>query len=347
MKRTIIGVAFLLVAPVSAGAQTRESLRVSLTSADGSPTGGALIAVLDSAGKVVREAVADAEGRRTFQLPRGSYQLRVLRIGYRPYLGSPVAVPNQRDLSVTLGTERVSLIGLVVTARAQCKKIESDPETIGTVWAEITKALRSTQLTTDDLADGAIARIYRRETSASGAIISADSTNRPITAPRPFATPNPPSLATLGYVRGDEYKGWEYFGPDERVLLSDEFAATHCFRIVRDKKRPSELGISVDPAPGHRLADVSGTIWVDERTAELREFVFRFVNAGIPTQFNAGGYTRFRKLASGAWLVDEWLLRMPRIEFFVSSSPGMGNAERRSTKSTGYSEVGGIVVQKQ
>ena len=44
-------------------------------------------------------------------------------------------------------------------------------------------------------------------------------------------------LATNGYVLGDEIQGWHYFAPDEVVLRSEQFAATHCFRLVRDKQR--------------------------------------------------------------------------------------------------------------
>lgn len=53
---------------------------------------------------------------------------------------------------------------------------------------------------------------------------------------------------------------------------------------------------------------------MDEKTSELREVRFRYVNAGILTRFEPGGFTAFHRLPSGAWIVKEWLLRMPRLE---------------------------------
>ena len=40
---------------------------------------------------------------------------------------------------------------------------------------------------------------------------------------------------------------------------------------------------------------------------------FRFVNAGALSRFDAGGFTRFRRMPSGAWIVDEWQLTAPAL----------------------------------
>ena len=63
--------------------------------------------------------------------------------------------------------------------------------------------------------------------------------------------------------------------------------------------------------------DVAG---IDEAVAELREVVFHFVNAGVIGRYEATGFTRFLRVPSGAWIVDEWLLRLPRIASRPSSS---------------------------
>jgi len=107
--------------------------------------------------------------------------------------------------------------------------------------------------------------------------------------------------------------GWTIFGPDETVLLSEGFAATHCFRLVRDSGRPTQIGVSFQPVPGRKVPDISGVIWVDQVTSELREMSFHFVNAGELSRFNAGGYTRFARVPSGAWIVDEWKLTAPKL----------------------------------
>jgi hypothetical protein len=156
---------------------------------------------------------------------------------------------------------------------------------------------------------------YRREFGRRGEVVSRDSSIKPIQGQRPFGVPDPSSLLRRGYVRGSPETGWEYFGPDEGVLLSDDFAATHCFRVVRDRKnRDGQIGVAFEPAPGRTLSDIKGILWVDEKTSELRDIGFVYVNAGVLTRFEPGGFTKFRRVASGTWIVSEWQLRMPRLE---------------------------------
>ena len=111
---------------------------------------------------------------------------------------------------------------MLVKATTPCSRIEQDPESTGLVWTEVSKALRTSQLTTADVAILSTSRIYRRQLDGNGALISADTTIVPIGSLRPFSARDPAVLAQIGYVRGDEQKGWEFFGPDESVLLSRE-----------------------------------------------------------------------------------------------------------------------------
>jgi hypothetical protein len=74
-------------------------------------------------------------------------------------------------------------------------------------------------------------------------------------------------------------------------------------------------------------------LWVDERSAELRELVFRFVNAGVLERFKAGGFARFRRVPSGSWIIDDWALRGPLLE--------RGRDVFTDLKVIGYQEDGG------
>lgn len=149
----------------------------------------------------------------------------------------------------------------------------------------------------------------------NGAVLSNDTSVRPVIATRPFAAPDPESLSRLGYVRGDEASGWEYFGPDEAVLLSNDFAVTHCFKVVRDKKgHAGQIGVAFEPAPRRISSDIMGILWVDEKTSELHDVRFVYVNAGVLTKFKPGGFTKFLRVPSGAWIVSAWQLRMPELE---------------------------------
>lgn len=200
------------------------------------------------------------------------------------------------------------------------------------------KALRASQLTVADLSGIAQARVYRKTVAIGGAVVVIDTIRLNISDKRPFGAADPAELASKGYVRGDERQGWEFFGPDETVLLSNEFATTHCFQLVRDDKHPAQIGIRFEPVAKRKTPDIAGLIWLNDSTSELREITFRYVNAGVISRFDGGGITRFRRMISGAWLISEWHLRMPRLE--IESS------DHKRVTVAGYDEVGGGIVDE-
>jgi hypothetical protein len=292
---------------------TPSELKIRLNAVDGAPVSGALIALLDSRDNVVAEGLATEDGTRTLRAPAGTYRVRVRRIGYLPFVSNAVALPSTNDLVLDVESPRVVLQSIVVNSRSQCKRNDPNASALSTVWDEIDKALRSSQLKVKDLWGIGQGTKYRRSLRNDGTVISADTTIFSITSQRPFGAMDPDTLALKGYVIGDEVNGWRFFAPDEVVLLSEQFAATHCFRLVRQSDRAGQIGVALEPVPQRKLADITGILWVDEQTSELRELVFRFVNAGLLSQFGGGGYTRFRRLPSGAFIVDEWQLTSPRI----------------------------------
>jgi hypothetical protein len=308
-----VGAAFWAVSASSAHAQADLlDLRVRVQSAENAAAAGALVALIDSAGKVVTEGMTSEAGVRVLRARAGTYTVRVRRIGFFPFTSQRVSLPRADELVLIPSTSRVVLTTVVVTARTQCGQTEGSTM-LSLVWDEITKALRASQLTAGDLPDGARAISYSAELDARGRVTKADTTVIPLRNHKPFRAPNPARLAQRGYVEGDEYTGWDYYGPDEAVLLSPEFLATHCFTAVRDRERPGQVGLAFEPVRGRRTADIEGFLWVDEATSELREMTFRYTNAGLMTRFSAGGSVQFRKVKSGAWLVYEWRLRAPRL----------------------------------
>jgi hypothetical protein len=283
------------------------------------------------------EALSSANGTVTISSSPGTYRVRVRRIGFRPFVSDPVTLPFKGELLLRVESQRIVLDAMVVSATAQCGAIRRDAQTLSTVWDEITKALRASQLTQADLSNIRLMMTYKRELGRNGEVVSRDSSIRPVTGQRPFGAPDISSLRRRGYVRGNPEAGWEYFGPDEAVLLSDDFAATHCFQVVRDrKKRDGEIGVAFEPAPDRTLSDIKGVLWVDEKTSELRDIGFVFVNAGVLTQFAPGGFTKFRRVESGTWIVSEWQLRMPKLELRFGS--------RDSITQIGTFENGGFIV---
>ena len=303
---------------LSAQAATSE-LRVRLSTPDGSPVSGALIGLVNARDSVVAEALAAEDGIRVLRAPRGAYRVRVRRIGYLPFISSELTLPRANELVLNVESPRVILESIVVTSKSQCGRNDPHAQALSTVWDEIDKALRSSQLTLMDLAGIGRARKYTRTIDSTGRVVGGDSIEFLITDKRPFGAEDPRGLATRGYVTGDMNQGWTLFGPDERVLQTEEFGATHCFRLVRERDHRGLIGVAFEPAPKRSLPDIAGVIWVDEVTSELREIVFRYVNAGAMSDFDAGGFTRFKRVPSGAWIVDEWKLYAPTLALVINT----------------------------
>jgi hypothetical protein len=330
--------AFALAVPAAAESQDAR-LHVKLEDEGGQPVVGALVALVDTENQVRAEGLSSEGGRRTLVAPPGSYHIRVRRIGFRPFTAGPVSLPYEGELALRVESRRIVLDTVRVAARSRCRPAGRDAERLATVWEEVRKALRSSQLSVDDLIGIGLARSYRREVRLDGGVISSDTNTFVVRDRRPFGAIDPTALALEGYVRGDDRRGWEFFGPDETVLLSNEFANTHCFRLVRERSRPGQIGVAFEPEPGRRTADIAGVLWLDETTAELREMRYRFVAGGVLRGVEAGGFTRFRRMPSGAWLVEEWQLRMPR----VAIAPG----QREHIVAIGFIETGGGIVDRR
>ncbi|MDQ3672776.1 MAG: carboxypeptidase-like regulatory domain-containing protein [Gemmatimonadota bacterium] len=314
-------------------------LRVRVESIDGARLPGALVALIDSTHRVVREGVSDEAGVRSLRAPPGSYRIRVRRIGFLPFLSEPVSVSHGSEIELRVESSRVLLETIVVTSRSKCGRIDPSERVLTMVWDEIAKALRASQLSARDFADYLQAFVYRKQLNLHGFVVSSDTTFRAVGNARPFGARHPAALVAHGYVVGNEQLGWIYYAPDETVLLSEEFAATHCFQVVRNKSRPGQVGIEFKPVSSRTVPEVAGILWVDQSTAELRELIFRFVNAGLLERFNAGGFARFRRLESGSWIVDDWALRAPILE--------KGRDLSQGARAIGYVEDGGGLTMRR
>jgi hypothetical protein len=135
--------------------------------------------------------------------------------------------------------------------------------------------------------------------------------------------------------------------PDAALLLTDDFARTHCFRAVPGPNA-DVVGLAFEPIPRRRLSDVRGTLWVNRQTSELQYLEYVYTN--LPPEFSdlgLRGRLDFRHLPTGAWIVSAWWIRMPRME--MSSMPLSrrdlsGAQQRLETHPVGYVEDGGRVT---
>jgi hypothetical protein len=333
MPRLWIFLTALILLPSSQSRAQLATVGVEARERDGSPIRGALVAIM-SGSRVVTEGITDSRGFRSLSVPSGRYRVRLRRVGYTPYLSEEITIPYNGTFEIIPDSRRIQLQTVVVSSKSACRRT-SDTNGIAAVWEEISKVLVGTQLTRADLTNAGTSVRYEKAVSFGENVTAADTVRTTIAGARPFAAINPSFLATQGYVIGDDDRGWQYFGPDEVILLSNEFADAHCFRIVRDKKRPAQIGLTFEPAPRRRTSDIAGTLWLDEKSSELIELDFHYVNAGSVTRFKPGGFLHFRRMASGAWLVDKWFLRFPQLE--------RHDASPASLVQVGYAEQGGFI----
>jgi hypothetical protein len=99
------------------------------------------------------------------------------------------------------------------------------------------------------------------------------------------------------------------------VLLSPYFAEDHCFRLTSaTPPDPSEIGLDFEPVAKTRHVEIRGTLWLDSASVELRTIRFTFVNLPVslsPLDTLLGGRVDFARLATGAWILPSWSIRMP------------------------------------
>lgn len=325
----------------AAGAQTlRVELRDSTT---GAPVVGALVSATDSAGRTRVDGLSNERGVVTLRLPApGLWGIGIRRIGL-----TPRRVPSLRvgtgavvTLPLAVASIRQMLSRVRVTATAgNCGRAPEGDDRTAMLWEQITLALRASTLSRADSLSNSTLRVRERvrELSVSLEPLSERVLRDAYGQGRMFTAVNPDSLAAHGYVRQETGGDIAYFAPDEVVLSSNSFVATHCFETPKRDANPALAELRFKPLRGRSVGDVEGTAFVDTLSGELRHIEFRFIapRSLIPTNAkHAGGTVELQRLRNGTWIVSNWAIRMPM--FVTSGVP-------RRTYLNGYREVGGTV----
>ncbi len=282
------------------------------------PARAILLTLTDSAGRVVARGASDEAGAFALAVAAPArITVRALRVGFRPTELAPVelAVGDTVRVRLVLGSEPVRLAAITVRRSDPCRGRDPARRDVAVVWEEARKALT---LVGDSVAAGrSVAEWlrYERRLDSTGIAVTDQEVER-ARAPsvRPFRSRDAVLLARDGYVLEDE-GGVTYFAPDAEVLLSDAFAAGHCFHLVADEVT-DRIGLRFRPvAEDSRRRDVEGTLWLDRATAELRFLDFAYT--GMPLAAAAaepGGRVEFTRLPDGTWLVSRWAIRMPDLQ---------------------------------
>ncbi len=340
--RRVLCVATVVAWATSADAQAIRGTVLQADSSSRAP--GVIVVASDERGQVVARTLSTDVGDFDLQLPgAGKYTVRLLRVGFRPTAVPVFEVPasGTQGLRLVLGTETVVLSAVTVRTENVCGSTEDTGRVLAQIWEEARKALTATELSTGsrvlDVEWQAFQFLMDRAGNRSRdqyVLLHRGATERP------FVSVSADSLLRDGYVVTDG-NDLVYRAPDAAALLSDEFAATHCFRVEPPAGGRSQwVGVAFRPTPARdRMREIMGTVWLDRATAELRLLEFAYTN--LPPEAGdagIGGYVEYVRLATGHWLVARWAIRTPHMVVRTvggSAIPGGGRVDRVALAAVG------------
>jgi len=308
---------------------------------------GVVISLVDADGRTVATVLADAQGAFEIKAPAGGrFAIDAKRIGVARTRSDffDIAVGERREQQIVVDqiVPRLSVITTRQT-RSCVRRPEQDAETLR-LWEDARAALTATSITRRGGVTGTISKFMREVDLEDGEVLKYEVVDDVGDVTRAFRSVPAEQLGAEGYVvKTDEY--FTYYAPDADVLLSDEFASRHCFHVVsRVVGGDTLVGLGFEPTRGSRGTDITGALWMNARTSELRDvsFVYRgLVQTKDRPEF--GGVVHFLRLESGGWIVDDWVVRMPLI--VVEADNSMTGSRRRplTGRLGGVHEVGGMV----
>ena len=336
--------ALLLAAALGPSALGAQIVRVTVVTPEGGPMQGALVTLVDTAGVRRAGGFSNGAGQLSIHAPGpGRFSIRAELVG-RATVSSP-----PRDLAASdtvdhrlVGGERTGgrLRAVEIVDTTRCVTKTETGATTAALWEEIAKALRAAAFAEENRILDFMLATHSRLRSTKRNYREERVDTMMVSASHPFSARTPAELAQKGYVEaeGDEII---YHAPDHAALLSDEFIREHCFSTVRGKGADRDLvGLAFEPLAGREQPDVRGVFWIDPEVSELRRLEYTYT--GLDPAFtikDGGGRLHFRRLATGAWIITQWSIRMPVVDMPV---PG---GRRKKPDVVGINEAGGRVLQ--
>jgi carboxypeptidase family protein len=290
----------------------------------GMPVAGALVVLVDSAGRDVARAATSASGGYTLAAgSSGSYRIVVRQIGWQAWTSPTfeLAPGATHPLLLRIEAEPYTLPTITVEARRPRCGIRLGGDAVVSRLLEVAQtALALAQTTADDGAIGFSSEWYLARYTPALELEDSSSLGVGRLGRWPVQSALPDTLERWGFVRTDgpdqdwtdvgSARGPVYYGLDARALFSDWFLASHCFRVEEDEG--GELRVRFEPSRRRGRADVAGMVVLDRASLELRRIEFAYVNlpGWIPRE-RAGGEVKLRRLHSGAWVPYAWRVRAP------------------------------------
>ena len=333
----------LLLILLSAGGLQAQAVRGRLVDSETTlPVVGALVSLQSTDGTRIAQAVSSGSGRFVLRAPvAGSYQLRVLRIGYQPHdMAVRLTDGDSREETISLSGLPVALPEIEVAGVSKCGARARGDTLSSALWTQAGIALAITSQTVRSRSLRFETVEEERQINRVGEITTPSGKNQLSISSWPVRSPPMDSLLISGFIENieDLQVGPTWYGPDPEFLLSEPFFAGHCFRTVPPAAGVAAgwVGLAFEPAETDRRADIRGTLWLDRLSGQLRRLEFEYTR--LPSWArgaDAGGTLSFAPLPEGGWIVQHWLLRAPVPEVLIGST---------RARMIGTRESGGRVV---
>lgn len=274
-------------------------------------------AVVELPGRGV-ERFTDARGRFVQDdLPAGSYEVRVRRLGYTPWRGTvTIAAGETTMLEVQLELIPVRIGAATVEAIATCRRpgvpdARTHPEVALLVSLLRENALRFRVLAIRYPFSYRIARTMARLVPDAdvGAAVQVQSVD--LLTDFVVSTPRYQAGRVVDRAPGGRQE-YQLTLPTVLDLADDAFARAHCFAFGGREVVDDETWYRLDVRASDRLSrpDVHGTFWIDSATVELRRMSIELSRPDrLPRQFRAVAdlrvETRLVEVAPGLSIIGD------------------------------------------
>lgn len=314
-----------------------------------------VITLLDGDGRPIRAVLTDSTGEFGLRAPApGAYRLRFERLGFRPLTTDAFTLDEgeTETKAIRAAAVSVSLERIVVTDRPRCRVLPEADTVTARVWSAVRSVLASAAAAEAGWYPHVTIERFERDYDYRRKLVTKERkwTQTGATT-APFVAISASFLEQKGFVVR-ERDTVTFYAPEARTLIAEEFLRTHCFRVRDERTERGRIGLDIEPVPRRYLPDIKGTLWLDAATGELRrlDFVYIHLPPSVPSD-RAEGWVEFRRLPRGAWIVDQWLLRLPLVgqpppaSVYGSGVPVAGELPtERVTDLIGTHEEGGRIV---
>lgn len=279
------------------------------------PVAGVLVSLAPEAGdSLLASVLSGADGAYAIRAPRaGTYRVIAKRIGVRRYASAPLTIGEGETQAHDIAVDAIAMALPEVFISGLCVTPAHTRPRVSALWDEVRTAFFSAEVSLRDSLVLAQVTRHAAELDPSRLVALYDwRTESHVSARAPFTSRSAEVLSRDGYWRAVDGNAVEFQAPDASALASDAFVRDHCFSTTGAPR--GQVALRFGPAAHRRAArDIEGVIYLDAVSFEVDRIEFTYTN--LPDDLasrHAGGEVHFRRVASGAWIVERWFIRMPQ-----------------------------------